>query len=176
VLDERGLAVARPVGRGGAASFSEICRSLRLCDGVTCVLPDATTPARRSHGHDRSHRPLTEGRYRWARAYRDGELVCGRVELTVRADFRLGLAPHERRHLAARFLEHPHPGLRSELAELVRRRGAAARRAAERMQPVEIVFEDPQGGRQRVVGWVQPPQVRRGDLNEIEFALRPPAS
>jgi hypothetical protein len=97
------------------------------------------------------------------------------VELTVRADFRLGLAPHERRYFAARFLEHPHPGLRSELTELVRRRGAAARRAAERMQPVEIVFEDPQGAPQRVVGWVQPPQLRRGDLDEIEFALRAPA-
>jgi hypothetical protein len=142
---------------------------------VTCVLTDATSPERRSHVQDRSHRPLTEGRYRWARAYRDGELVCGRVELTVRADFRLGLTPHERRYLAARFLERPHPGLRSELAELVRRRGAAARRAAERMQPVEIVFDDPQGGRQRVVGWVQPPQLRRGELNEIEFGLRAPA-
>jgi hypothetical protein len=142
---------------------------------VTCVLPDTSSPGRRSHAHDRSHRPLTEGRYRWARAYRDGELVCDRVELTVRADFRLGLAPHERRYLAARFLERPHPGLRNELAELVRRRGAAARRAAERMQPVEIVFEDPQGARQRVVGWVQPPQLRRGDLDEIEFGLRAPA-
>jgi hypothetical protein len=43
------------------------------------------------------------------------------------------------------------------------------------MQPVEIVFEDPQGGRQRVVGWVQPPQLRRGELDEIEFGLRAPA-
>jgi hypothetical protein len=170
-----GLAVASPLSRVRAPSFSEICRSQWQCDVVTSVLPDATSPGRRLHAHDRSHRPLTEGRYRWARAYRDGELVCGRVELTVRADFRLGLAPHERRYFAARFLEHPHPGLRSELTELVRRRGAAARRAAERMQPVEIVFEDPQGARQRVVGWVQPPQLRRGDLDDIEFALRAPA-
>jgi hypothetical protein len=70
-------------------------------------------------------------------------LVCGRVELTVTADIRLGLTPRERRRVVARFVERLHPVLRSELGELVRRRGAAARRAAERMAPVELVFEDP---------------------------------
>ena len=101
-----------------------------------------------------TRRPLTEGRYRWARAYRDGQLVCGRVELTVTADLRLGLAPRERRCLAARFLERLDPALRSELSELVRRRGAAAGRAAERMRPVELVFDDRRAGRQRIVGRV----------------------
>jgi hypothetical protein len=118
--------------------------------------------------------PLTEGRYRWARAYRDGELVCGRVDLTITADFRLGLAPHERRYFTARFLERLDPALHSELTELVRHRGASARRAAERMQPVEIVFDDPRRGRHRIAGAVQPPQRRRGELYEIEFDVHVP--
>ena len=57
----------------------------------------------------------------------------------------------------------------------MRRRGAAADRAAERMQPVELVFDDLRAGRQRIVGRVQPPQMRRGELYEIEFDLREPA-
>lgn len=121
-----------------------------------------------------TRRPLTGGCYRWARAYRDGELVCGRVELTVSVDFRLGLAPHERRYFTARFFERLQPELQTELTELVRRRGASARRAAERMQPLEVVFEDPRRGSQRIVGRVQPPQRRRGELYEIEFDLRVP--
>ena len=127
-------------------------------------------------GKDATTRPLlTEGRYPRARAYRGGELVCGRVELTVSADFRLGLTPHERRYYTARFFERLDPKLHHELDELVRRRGAPAKRAAERMQPIEVVFEDPRRGHQRIVGWVQPPQRRRGELDEIEFALREPA-
>jgi len=125
-----------------------------------------------------SHRDgdsLTERRYRWARAYRDGEMVCGRVELTVRADTRLGLAPRERRCLTVGFLERLNPALRTELTELVRRRGAVARRAAERMQPVEIIFDDARLGRQQIIGCVQPPQLRHGELHEIEFDLREPA-
>jgi len=140
------------------------------------VLPDQTDLRAGTQASATAHRPLTEGRYRWARAYRDGELVCGRVELTVTVDPRLGLTPNESRRFAARFLERLHPSLRAELGELVRRRGAAGRRAAERMQPVELVFDDPRHGRQRIVGSVQPPQMRRGELYEIEFSLRPPAS
>jgi hypothetical protein len=63
---------------------------------------------------------------RTARAYRDGELLCARVELVVRLDTRLGLAPHERRYLSARFMDRLHPVLRTDLIRLVRRRGAAA--------------------------------------------------
>jgi hypothetical protein len=122
-----------------------------------------------------AHRSVSEGRYRWARAYRGGELVCGRVELTVTADLRLGLAPRKRCCLAARFLERLDPVLRTELTELVRRRGAAAGRAADRMQPVELVFDDLRAGRQRIVGRVQPPQMRRGELYEITFHLLEPA-
>jgi hypothetical protein len=123
----------------------------------------------------RTGRSPTEGRYRWARAYRDGQLVCGRVELTVRADLRLGLAPWERRFLTARFMDRLDPTLRVELGELVRRHGAAAGRAAERMQPVEVVFDDVRAGRQRLVAEIQPPQMRRSELQEIEFGLREPA-
>jgi hypothetical protein len=98
------------------------------------------------------------------------------VELVVTADPRLGLAPRERRRVAARFVDDVHPALRAELAELVRRRGAAARRAAGRMDPIELVFDDPGGRLQRIVGWVQPPSVRHGQLREIEFGIRESAA
>jgi hypothetical protein len=55
--------------------------------------------------------PLIGRRYRWAHACRDDEVICGRVELTVRGDTRLGLAPRERRRVALRFVEHLHPAL-----------------------------------------------------------------
>ena len=113
-----------------------------------------------------------EQRYNWARAYRDGQLVCARVQLTVGRDGRLGLTRAERRYVVARFSERLHPALRAELTALARRRGAAARRVAERMAPIEVVFDDRHLGRQRIVGWVQPPQARRGDLRDIEFGLR----
>jgi hypothetical protein len=117
--------------------------------------------------------PLIERRRCWGRAYRDGMLVCGRVEVTVRADARFGLAPRERRCVTVRFRERVDPVLRKELSDLVRRRGVAARRAAERMKPIEIVFDDP--GLPRIVGWVEPPQRRHGALHEIEFGLCEPA-
>jgi hypothetical protein len=108
-----------------------------------------------------------------AHACRDSAVVCGRVELTVAADSRLGLTPRERRSFTVRFLDALEPGLRTELTTLVRRRGAAARRAAERMAPIEIVFDDPLGGLQRIAGSVQPPQRRNGvDLRDVQFGLR----
>jgi hypothetical protein len=114
-----------------------------------------------------------EQRYAWGRAYRDGRLVCWRVHVTIgRDDARLGLAPHERRYVTARFRERLDSALHAELVALARRRGAAARRAAERMEPIVIVVDDPHRGRQRVVGRLQPPQVRGGDLCDIEFAVR----
>ncbi|MGI9100525.1 MAG: hypothetical protein ACR2H2_18895 [Solirubrobacteraceae bacterium] len=116
-----------------------------------------------------------EQRYTWGRAYRDGEVVCARVHITVGRDGRLGLARHERRYVVARFVERLHPVLRTELTELARRRGAAARRAAERMDPIEVIFDDGRLGRQRIIARVQPPQVRWGELREIEFGLREPA-
>lgn len=127
------------------------------------------------HGDRDGTAPVTAQRC-WAHARRDGEVICGRVEVIVRADSRLGLTARERRGVAARFVEYLQPVLRTELTELVRRRGAAARRAAERMDPVEIVFDDPHLGLQRLTGWVQPPPRRNGvDLHEIEFELHEPA-
>lgn len=111
-------------------------------------------------------------RYAWGRAYRDGSLVCGRVHVTFGRDDRLGLAPGERRYVIARFLDRLHPTLHSELVELARRRGAAARRAADRMDPVVLVVDDPQHGRDRIIGRLQPPHVRGGDLRDVEFGLR----
>ena len=55
--------------------------------------------------------PLTGRRHCWAHARRDDEVICGRVELNVTADTRLGLAPRERRRVALRFAEYLHPAL-----------------------------------------------------------------
>jgi hypothetical protein len=114
--------------------------------------------------------------YAWGRAYRDGNLVCTRVHVTIgRDDHRIGLAQHERRYVVARFSERLDAKLQAELRELARRRGQAARRVSERMEPIQIVVDDPRHGRVRIVGRIQPPQVRCGDLREIEFGLREPA-
>lgn len=127
-------------------------------------------------GYRDSSAPVTARHYCWAHACRDGAVICGRVEVILRADTRLGLTAHEPRGVAARFVEYLQPALRRELTELVRRPGAAARRAAERMDPVEIVFDDPRLGLQRLTGWVQPPQRRSGgDLHDVEFDLHEPA-
>lgn len=115
-----------------------------------------------------------EQHYGWARAYRDDRLVAGRVRLTIDHDVRVGLAARERRRRAVRavFTERVDPALRAELAAVARRHGAAARRAADRMAPIEIVIEDPYRGRQCIVGRVEPPQQHRDDLDEIEFGVR----
>jgi hypothetical protein len=118
---------------------------------------------------------LFEKRCAWGRAYRDGSLVCTRVHITFRRDERLGLAPHERRYVAARFLDRLHPDLRADLAELARRRGAAARRAAERIEPIVVVIDDPLHERERIIGRLEPPQVRHSHLGGVEFGLREPA-
>jgi hypothetical protein len=115
---------------------------------------------------------MFEQRHAWGRAYRDGSLVCTRVHVTFHRDDRLGLAPRERRDVAARFLDRVHPDLRAELVELARRRGAAALRAAERIEPIVVVIDDPCHGRERIVGQLQPPQERRSDLDDLEFGLR----
>lgn len=112
-------------------------------------------------------------RYPWARASRQGRLVAGRVELTVDPnDDRIGLSPSERRRIVARFLERVDPGLHDELAQLVRRRGAAGRRIADGLAPVEVVADDRRRGELRYLCRLQPPQQRYGELREIEFGLR----
>jgi hypothetical protein len=111
-----------------------------------------------------------EQRYASGRAYRGERMVCARVQLTIGRDHdRLGLARHERRYVLARFCERLDPALRAELTELVRRRGMAARRAAETLQPLEIVVDD---SSEQLTVKLQPPQLRGGDLREIEFVLR----
>jgi hypothetical protein len=121
-----------------------------------------------------AHCVVFEQRYGWARAYRDGRLVAGRVRLTVDHDVGVGLASRERRRrsLRASFTERVDPALRAELVAVARRGGAAARRAADRMQPIELVIDNPHRGRERIVGRVLPPQQHRGDLDEIEFGLQ----
>lgn len=139
----------------------------------TCAMEIRPRPTRSrliDAGHGAAVR-VVEQRYLWGRAYRDGEVVCGRVQLTVGREARLGLTQHEqRRYVVARFVERVDPHLRDELAAVARRRGAAARRAAERMAPVEVVFDN---RRQRIVAAVLPPQRRAGGpLPELEFHLR----
>jgi hypothetical protein len=94
------------------------------------------------------------------------------VHVSVSLDDRLGLAPRERRVVRVRFHEPLDDDLRSELTQLVRRDGAAARRAVERVDPIEVVVDDSHGERQRIVGQLQPPQVRHGLLRDIDFELR----
>jgi hypothetical protein len=109
---------------------------------------------------------------RSGRAYRAGRLICGCVHVTVSVDGRLGLALHERRLVRVRFHEPLDDDLRTELTQLVRRRGAAARRAVELVDPIEVIVDDSHGERQRIVGHLQPPQMRHGLLRAIEFELR----
>jgi hypothetical protein len=135
------------------------------------VGPDPSRPEAGAQGGARGQRSA-ERRYRWARAYRDGELVCARVDLTITADVRLGLAPRVRRSVRARFVERVRPALRAELAEMLRPGGPAARRAAEGVGPIELVFDDPRIGRQRIVARIEPPRLRGGTLREAEFRLR----
>ena len=113
-----------------------------------------------------------ERRCRLGRAYRAGRLVCACVHVTVLRDGRLGLAPDERRLVRVCFHEPLDDGLRAELTQLVRRRGAAARRVVERVDPIEVVVDDPYGERQRIVGHLEPPQIRHGRLRNIEFELK----
>jgi hypothetical protein len=111
-------------------------------------------------------------RYRWARAYRNGELVCGRVDLRVSDSGRLGLTARERREIGVRFLERIAPGFKRELDALLRRRGDVARRIAERMEAIELVADHLEMGDLRIVGQIQPPQRRHGEMYEIEFGVR----
>lgn len=94
------------------------------------------------------------------------------MRVTFSRDDRLGLAPRERRTVNARFEDRLDPALRAELTDLARRRGAAALRAAERIEPIVLMVGDPRNGRERIVGRIAPPQTRRGDLRDVEFGLR----
>jgi hypothetical protein len=111
-------------------------------------------------------------RWRVGRAYRGGRLVCGCVHVAIRFDDRLGLTRRERRTVRVRFCEPVADELRAELSELARRRGGAGERAAERIDPIEVVIEDPSGRYERMTGRLRPAHTRHGRLREIEFGLR----
>ncbi len=111
------------------------------------------------------------GRWCVGRAYRAGRLVCGCVHVAIRVDDRLGLTRRERRSVRVRFLEPVDDDLRAELSELARRRGTASERAAERIDPIELVIEHPRGERERITGRLRPPHRRHGRLREIEFGF-----
>jgi hypothetical protein len=118
------------------------------------------------------HTLSAAGRWHVGRAYRSGRLVCACVHVTVGVDERLGLTQRERRLVRrVRFHEPVDDDFRAELSELARRRGTASRRAAERIAPIEVVVDDPQSEHKRMVGSLQPPQRRHGQLGEIEFGL-----
>jgi hypothetical protein len=68
----------------------------------------------------------TEQRCQLGRAYRSGRLVCGWVQVTISDDERIGLTQQQRRLVRLCFHEPIDDGLRSELTQLIRRRGAAA--------------------------------------------------
>jgi hypothetical protein len=102
------------------------------------------------------------------RAYRAGRLVCGCVHLTISLDERLGLTEHERRVVRVRFHEPVADDLRNELHQLVRRRGRASDRMAERIDPIELVIDAPH---ERMTGRLQPPQRRHGRLRDVEFGF-----
>jgi len=114
---------------------------------------------------------LERGRWRMGRAYRAGRLICACVHVAIRFDDRLGLTRRERRAVRVRFCEPVDDDLRAELSELAGRRGAASERAAERIDPIELVIDDPQGERERMTGRLRPPHRRHGRLREIEFDL-----
>jgi len=105
------------------------------------------------------------------RAYRAGKLVCGCVHVEIAFDDRLGLTRRERRSVRVRFCEPVDDALRAELTELARRRGTASERAAERIEPIELVIDSPWGGRERMTGRLRPPHRRHGQLREIEFGF-----
>jgi hypothetical protein len=117
--------------------------------------------------------PAMAREHHHGRAFRRRELVCGRVAVTVvRDDDRLGLAPRERCYVLARFVGDLDPELREELHRLVHRRGAAARRIAETLEPVELVFAGSDGAEYRITARIEPPIQRSGHLHAIEFGLR----
>jgi len=135
--------------------------------------PAQLTPARANAAvHSVNSVQTVQRRYRRARAYRNGELICGRVELMIRPDTRIGLAPRERRQLIARFVSRLAPAFRYELEQLVRRRGAAATRLGDRIETIELIFDDALAEGEQLVVRLEPPQSRRWKLSENEFVIR----
>jgi hypothetical protein len=91
--------------------------------------------------------------------------------VAIASDDRLGLTRRERRSVRVRFCEPIDDDLRTELTELARRRSTASERAAERIDPIELVIDNSWGGRERISGRLRPPHKRHGRLHEIEFGF-----
>lgn len=108
-----------------------------------------------------------------AHVYRGDELVCACALVTIVNDARLGLRASEaRRHIAVRFVDGVEPGLRGQLAALLRTRGARCSRLAETIAPIELVVRDGHGTHRRVTCRLDPPTMRNGLLEEIDFRVR----
>jgi hypothetical protein len=112
---------------------------------------------------------MTRERTVHGRAYRDGTVLCDRVLVTVVvSDDRVGPALRERRHATVRFLHDIEPGFRRQLIQVLRRRGARSRRAADALDPIELEVD----GEQRLVARIEPPTVRNLALEQTDFTLR----
>jgi len=116
---------------------------------------------------------MTAGqRYAWGQVYRDGSLICDRTRVTLACDDQPGAAPRQRRTVIARFDGRLHPTLRAELTQLTHCQGTAARRLAERIEPIVLMVGDPHHERERIAGQLLPPHASRTDLREVEFRVR----
>ena len=112
---------------------------------------------------------MTTARVVHGRAERDGTVVCDRVLVTVTVSAEpLGPAARERRHATVRFVHDIEPEFRRQLIEILRRRGARSRRAAEALDPIELVVD----GEQRLAARIEPPTVRNLSLEQTDFTLR----
>jgi len=111
---------------------------------------------------------MTRERVFHGRAYRDGAVVCDRVQVTVtESDDRLGLAPWERQYATVRFLRGIQPEFRRQLVQVLRRRGARSRRAAEALGPIELEVQ----GAHRLAARIEPPIARHAALEQTAFRL-----
>jgi hypothetical protein len=100
-------------------------------------------------------------------AYRDGQLVCARVAVTIVAE-----APSAR-HVLVRFNGGVDQRLRAELQRLAARRVAVATRLVELLDPVEIIGTDTHGRLLwRLVGRVERPAAQGWPPTDAEFWLR----
>jgi hypothetical protein len=112
---------------------------------------------------------MTTERVVSGRAERDGTVVCDRVLVKVTvSDERLGVAPREWRHTTVRFLHDIEPEFRRQLIAVLHRRGARSRRAAEALDPIELVVD----GEQRLAARIEPPTIRNLTLEQTDFTLR----
>jgi hypothetical protein len=111
---------------------------------------------------------MTRERVFHGRAYRNGTVVCDRVQVTViESDERLGLAPWERQYVTVRFLRGIQPEFRRQLVQVLRRRGARSRRVADALDPIELEVQ----GTRRLAARIEPPIARHASLEQTAFRL-----